>query len=149
MDTSTPVGRIPVRDLAYYRRRLQNNVFGAIYEHFAAEATARGLTKGDIARRLGKDPSQVTRWLSAPSNLTLETISDILLALDAEPARLKCLSFRAKKEPAVTTFLVGYIEGRETTGVTSPAKAQFTVREGKNLLGRAENAAAMPKVAVR
>lgn len=36
------------------------------------------------AAALEKDPAQITRWLSAPSNFELDTLSDILLALGAE-----------------------------------------------------------------
>jgi hypothetical protein len=72
------------RDIAYYRRRQQNNVFVALTKFFADEAAKDAISKKALAERLGKDPSQITRWLSAPSNFELDTISDILLAMDAE-----------------------------------------------------------------
>jgi DNA-binding phage protein len=72
------------RDRAYYRRRQQNRVFAALAELFAEEAEKGAISKKELAEILGKDPAQITRWLSAPSNLELDTISDILLAMGAE-----------------------------------------------------------------
>ena len=40
------------------------------------EGQKTGLTKAALARRNGKTPGLVNRWLGAPSNLTLDTISD-------------------------------------------------------------------------
>lgn len=72
------------RDIHYYRERHKTRLFAEIAAFFAEEAERRGATKGYIAARLGCDPSLITRWLSVPSNLTQEAVSDILLALDAE-----------------------------------------------------------------
>jgi hypothetical protein len=83
-DTSNR-GRLSVGDIEYYRHRLKNRIFEAIWEEFVKQSDELGLTKKDIADRLDKDPSQITRWLSGPSNLTTEVMSDILLAMDSEP----------------------------------------------------------------
>ena len=72
------------RDVAYYRQRQKNRVFTALVEFFAVEAERAGLTKKELATSLSKEPSQITRWLSAPSNFELDTLSDILLAMGAE-----------------------------------------------------------------
>lgn len=72
------------REIYYYRQRLKNRVFSKLAAFFAEEAEKSGVSKKDIAILLNKDQAQITRWLSNPSNLTLETISDILLALNAE-----------------------------------------------------------------
>jgi transcriptional regulator with XRE-family HTH domain len=72
------------RDVAYYRQRQKNRVFSAIASFFAEEAAAGKISKKELANKLGKDPSQITRLLSGPSNLELDTISDILLAMGAE-----------------------------------------------------------------
>jgi len=75
---------IPEREIAYFRQRQKNSVLNHIATFFAEEAERNGITRKLIADKLQKDPSQITRWLSAPGNVTLDTISDILLALDAE-----------------------------------------------------------------
>jgi hypothetical protein len=72
------------RDIAYYRQRQKNRVFSALVAFFAEEAERGRVTKKKLAELLGKDPAQITRWLSSPSNFELDTISDILLAMGAE-----------------------------------------------------------------
>jgi hypothetical protein len=81
-NTSKPA--LKRRDRAYHQQRQRNRVFVAIVGLFAEEAEKGRITKKSLAGMLGKDPSQITRWLSVPSNLELDTISDILLAMDAE-----------------------------------------------------------------
>lgn len=40
----------------------------------------RGLSKGDFADRVGKHPSEITKWLSGTHNLTTDTLSEIGVA---------------------------------------------------------------------
>lgn len=75
---------ISLDDIHYYRERHRNRVFSAVIERFAKLVETTGLTKREIAVRLKKDPAQITRWLSGPSNWTLDTGSDLLLAMGAE-----------------------------------------------------------------
>jgi hypothetical protein len=82
-DISNPK-RLSAGDIEYYRHRLKNRIFEAVWEEFVRQSDDLGLTKKTIAVRLGKEPSQITRWLSGPSNLTTETVSDILLAMNCE-----------------------------------------------------------------
>jgi transcriptional regulator with XRE-family HTH domain len=63
---------------------LKNRVFEALVALYAEEAETQGLTRKEVAERLKRDPAVVSRWLRAPSNLTLDTISDLLLAVGAE-----------------------------------------------------------------
>lgn len=79
---SRPLSR---REIAYYQQRLRNRAFEAVLAYFEQRAVQEGLTKKELARRLGKDPSQITRWFSGPGNWTLDTVSDLLLAMGAEP----------------------------------------------------------------
>lgn len=72
------------RDLGYYRQRQKNRVFGLIGQFFVDNAERGLITRSQLACKLGKDPAQITRLLSNPSNVTLDTISDIMLAMDAE-----------------------------------------------------------------
>jgi hypothetical protein len=82
---SNPEGseRIPVGTLAYFRARDRWRV----YEFVLGEFQKSGLTKAELARRLGKRPEVVSRLLGAPGNWTLDTVSDLLFAISgAEPA---------------------------------------------------------------
>lgn len=81
-DTSSK--RVPVKRLSYFQQRFKNRIFEAVMGHFVERAKTEGLTRKDLAERLGKDPALVSRWLSAPSNWSLDTVSDLLVALDAE-----------------------------------------------------------------
>jgi hypothetical protein len=76
---------IPLGKLAYFRQRLLNRFYDLILGEFLKQEQ-RGLTKAEVARRIGRRPEQVTRWLGAPGNWTLETVSDLSLAISkAEP----------------------------------------------------------------
>lgn len=78
---------IPQGERAYFQARLRNRVFNFILEKFMDEQK-NGLTKASLARRIGKTSDLINRWLGAPSNLTLDTISDLLLGITAEELQL-------------------------------------------------------------
>ena len=46
------------------------------------------LSQKDLARRLGKTETEVSRWLSGTHNLTMATICKISAALDAEVVKV-------------------------------------------------------------
>ena len=76
---------IPVGKLAYFRERFRDALYDLVLSEFLKEEKL-GLTKAAIARRIGRKPEQITRWLGAPGNWTVETVSDLLLAISrAEP----------------------------------------------------------------
>ena len=84
MENTSKLSPVSDRDIFYYRQRSKNRLFEALTAFFAEEAARRGISKRDIADRLRRDPASITRWLTTPSNLTLDTISDLLLSLGAE-----------------------------------------------------------------
>jgi len=58
-----------------------------VVTEFLKQEQESGLTRAEVARRIGRKPEQITRWLGAPGNWTVETVSDLLLAISkAEPA---------------------------------------------------------------
>lgn len=84
--TSEPLSEEPITvgQIAYFRERFRNQIHEVVLGCFLAEGQGSGLTRSKLAKRLGKRPEQITRWLAAPGNLTLDTISDLLLAMNAE-----------------------------------------------------------------
>ena len=49
---------------------------------------AKGMSQKDLAKRLGKTETEVSRWLSGTHNLTLATVCKISAALDAEVVKV-------------------------------------------------------------
>ena len=84
MENTSDRKKIPVKDIFYFRQRFKNRIFQSALAYFVELAKERNLTKKDIANLLDKDPAQITRWFAGPNNWTLDTISDLLLAMDAE-----------------------------------------------------------------
>lgn len=76
---------IPPEKLGFFRERFRSRLYETVLAEFI-RAQAHGLTKSEVAKRIGRRPEQITRWLGAPGNWTLETVSDLLLAISkAEP----------------------------------------------------------------
>jgi hypothetical protein len=72
---------IPVGKLAYFRERFRDRLYELVVKEFLKKERSGQLTRADLARRIGRKPEQITRWLGAPGNWTLETVSDLLLAI--------------------------------------------------------------------
>src|SRR6266487_94993 len=69
--------------LAYFRERQRNRIHDLVLGEFLKS----GISKAAFARRIGREPSQITRWLAAPGNWELDTISDFLLAISGAEFR--------------------------------------------------------------
>ncbi len=79
-------GEIPLGTLSYFRERFRDRLYDLVMEEFLKQDAEAGLTRADVARKIGRRPEQITRWFGAPGNWTLETVSDLLLAIaKAEP----------------------------------------------------------------
>jgi hypothetical protein len=72
---------IPLGKLAYFRERFRDRLYELVVSEFLKKERNKELTRADLARRIGRKPEQITRWLGAPGNWTLETVSDLLLAI--------------------------------------------------------------------
>ena len=72
------------RDIYYYRHRYRERVYQSVMAYFARCAERTGVTKAQISKSLDRDPASISRWFSGPGNWTLDIVSDLLLAMDAE-----------------------------------------------------------------
>ena len=61
--------------------KLQMDMSVAIANRIYEILESRGMTQKDLAQRLGKSETEVSRWLSGTHNLTLATICKISSAL--------------------------------------------------------------------
>ena len=78
--------RIPLGKLSYFRERFRDRLYDLVLDEFFKQESETGLTRAEVARRIGRRPEQITRWFGAPGNWTLETVSDLLLAISkSEP----------------------------------------------------------------
>lgn len=66
---------------SFFREHFRGEINDQLIESFEAS----GLSKADIARKLDRRPEQITRWLSAPCNLEIDTISDLALSMGLVP----------------------------------------------------------------
>ena len=64
--------------------KMQMEMSVAIANRIYEILEARGMTQKDLAKRLGKTETEVSRWLSGTHNLTLATICKISAALETE-----------------------------------------------------------------
>jgi len=90
---------IPLNKLAYFQARLRYNLYDYIISKFKEMEIEEGLTRAELARRIGCKPEQITRRLGAPGNWTLDTISDLLIGIAGEELEPKSISVlgRAKR----------------------------------------------------
>jgi len=106
---------IPESTRVYFQERFKNRLFDFLITTFLREEQ-NGLTQAKLARRSGKSPEVINRWLSAPSNLTAESISDLLLGMAAEePEFFKGSSLLNRSAKNYT-----HLDEEETARGTSP-----------------------------
>ena len=80
-----PKAEIDKTTLSYFRARQKSRLYDFLIRKFWEKEKAGVLSRADLARRLNKDPAQISRWLAMPTNWTLDTVSDLALAvLDGE-----------------------------------------------------------------
>ena len=71
-------------DLSYFRAKTRKNVHNVVLQRFVELSDAGEMSRAKLADRLDVSRSQITRWLSSPGNWTLDTLSDLLLAMNCK-----------------------------------------------------------------
>jgi hypothetical protein len=72
---------VPEDTLVYFQERLRYRLHSAILDAFTRRAKERGIKQKDLAVRIHRSSVQINRWLSTASNLTLDSISDLMVGL--------------------------------------------------------------------
>ena len=86
------------RGETYERMVRQEELILDVTERLAVELVKAGVTKAELARRLGRTPGFVSQVLGGGRNLTLRTIADIAGALSVRPSFKLSPAFRSLPE---------------------------------------------------
>jgi len=76
--------QISVGTMAYFRAKLRYALHEVVLREFIKQEDSNRINKAELARRIHKKPEQVSRWLGAPGNWTIDTVSDLLLGMGVE-----------------------------------------------------------------
>lgn len=100
---------------AYARAMFRRQVHDQILAAFMDFAEGNRCSRSTLADNLGLNRSQVTRWLARPSNLRVDTISDLLLTMRYKP-KLFAEKLDVHQTPAnyVHSNSVGRVFGNRT-----------------------------------
>ena len=71
--------------LGYFQENFREAVHQELLELYEHLRDTTGLSRSDFAKKIGRRPEQVTRWLSSPTNLEIDTISDMGLGMGVIP----------------------------------------------------------------
>ena len=120
MSTSSTDQPIPLDEIAYQNRRLQNLVFDEVIRAFSVETKEGRISRAILAKRINKKPEQITRWLSSPSNCTLDTVSTILVGMKAE-LEPRVIFFRDAVKPNYAHPVIDFLMNEDgATRLTVP-----------------------------
>lgn len=89
---------------------MQAQARGAANELLREAFIASGLTKAELARRLGWDPSRVAKVINMSTNLTVETLGELIFAITGGRVAfsLAPLGLRSESQPSAETKATGH-----------------------------------------
>ncbi len=137
---------IPHGKLAYFQERQRNRVYNFVLTKFLEKERAGSLTRAELARRIQCRPEQITKWLGAPGNWTLDTISNLLLGIGAEELEFSSVSLlsRAARNATQPAWLreIGQVEGPKHHQLGEESRSQSNAQAKSAGLGAKSQAAA-------
>lgn len=80
--------KLPARTIGYVSESTRD----ALYDLVVRKFMETGITQAVLAKRLGKSPAQICRTLGASGNWTIDTVAELLYAIDG--SMLKVSSFQ-------------------------------------------------------
>jgi hypothetical protein len=107
---------IPESKRVYFQERFRGRIFDFLINRFTREQK-NGLTKAKLARRIGKSPEVINRWLGAPSNLTSDSICDLLLGICGEEMEMTGVSLLHREPLRDEHPIVEKIDATTNSGV--------------------------------
>lgn len=124
---------LSVGTLAYFRERFKNNLHSEFLSLFLALEKERKITRAELARRIDKEPAQITRYLGAPGNWTIDTVSDLFLAMGYEPKVEYSQLFskeQAKAKPTVNLLTLKKAAAKSTLFIMKEGITDVTAKKG-------------------
>ena len=106
-------------------RRIRRTI--AYCRYFLTNSESRGINKAYIARRLGKRPEVVGRWLTAPGNWELDTLAELLGSMGYE------VEFHAR--PLRSPLRPNRIHDLALTEATASTPRPSAIEKGHQIIG--------------
>ena len=124
--------------LGYFQEGFRSAVHQELLEFFEHLKRTKGFTRTDLAKKIGRRPEQVMRWLSAPTNLESDTISDMALGMGLVPT-IKFQSIEAVLREAAQHPVSAFVEGNglDVAAETDAVTVEFEAMPGFQSLPRA------------
>lgn len=108
MHKPIPGEQVPADTRDYFRSRAKRHAYDLVMR----ELQKSGITRAELARRLGKGADRVSKMLGGPNNWTIITLADLLFAIGA----------------GVPTYGVDYPLDKPTRNFGP--RAQYEIRKG-------------------
>ena len=124
--------RVSKRALGYVAQAAKDDLFDLVTRAYVES----GISKATLAKRLGKDPAQITRLLGASGNWTLDTCAELLFAIRGSTLRFQefwpleghasnaCSPLCLISEPGEQISVTVYSELKEKFVISSSVKSR-------------------------